>query len=154
MLKWLAMTSSFCKLPAALDHVVEVHVAELVDLLLAVAGGHERHLQDQHLGLVHRRAVVEPFRRTVAEVGQPRDADLVRSLPSPARRRSRIAAPGSSTYSGFSLRRRSQTTKPIDGTVCRVADTVTTNSRDSSISSPGRAATKLHGSRPRSSRLN
>ena len=46
-----------------------------------------------------------------------------------------------------------QTAKPIEGTVWTVAETVTINSRDSSISSPGRAGNNSHGSRPRSSLL-
>ena len=54
----------------------------------------------------------------------------------------------------MSFRRRSHTTKPSEGTVWVVAETVTTCSRDSSISSPGRAGSSVQGSRPRSIRLN
>ena len=66
----------------------------------------------------------------------------------PPSRRSRILWPGRPWNSGLSFRRRSQTTKPSDGTVWVVAETVTTCSRDSSISSPGLVGSSVQGSRP------
>ena len=59
-------------------------------------------------------------------------------------------SPGRPRNSGLSFRRRSQTTKPSDGTVWVVAETVTTCSRDSSNSSPGLAGSSVQGNRPRS----
>src|SRR5207247_11195791 len=61
-----------------LDEVVEVHVAELVDLLAAVVGPDEAHFGDEDLGLVDRRVVVEAGRAGIAGVGDERHAHLPR----------------------------------------------------------------------------
>src|SRR4029077_3834835 len=53
---------------SALDQVVEVHMAELVDLVLAVPRRDERQLGNQYLRLEHRGACVESLRRAVAKV--------------------------------------------------------------------------------------
>ena len=63
-----------------LQKVVEVHVPELVDLVLAMAGGDEGHLHDQHLGLVHGLAGVQPGRCAVAEVSHAGNADFGRDV--------------------------------------------------------------------------
>ncbi len=54
----------------AIQQVVEMHVAELVNPLFAVAGRDKRHFEDQDIRLVHRGAGVEALGRTVAEIGQ------------------------------------------------------------------------------------
>ncbi len=65
---------------APLDEVVQVHVAVLVNLFLAVAGRDERHLRNQHLRLVHDRRVIESGRRAVAQVRYQRSPFFPRHL--------------------------------------------------------------------------
>ena len=74
-------------------------------------------------------------------------------ISTPLNFRSRIFSPGRSKNSGLSFLRRSQTTNPNDGTVWTVAETVTTCSREISISSPAWIGSSVQGSRPRSMRL-
>ena len=64
----------------AVEDVVEVGVAVLVDLLGALLGGDEGHLQDQDLGLVDLGVDVEAKRGGVAGEGDLGDADLGRHL--------------------------------------------------------------------------
>ena len=47
------------ELIATIDKIVQVHVAEFVDLFFAVLGRNKRHFTDQHLGFVHDGAIVE-----------------------------------------------------------------------------------------------
>ena len=61
---------------AALDQVVEVHVAEFVDVLFAVVGRDKRQLANENFGFVHYRVVVEAGRGAVAEVRDPRAAEF------------------------------------------------------------------------------
>ena len=46
---------------SAVDNIVEVHVAELLDLVAAMIGAKETHLGDQNFRLVNCRIAVETF---------------------------------------------------------------------------------------------
>ena len=148
------MISSFLKRSRALDEVVQVHVAELVDLLPAVVGRDEAHLRDQDLRLEDGRVGVEAGRAGVAGVGraaacallarhldagQPQVADLVAGQAVVLRPSACCAAP----------RRRSRR----DGIVCVVA-----NARDDVLArqldlvARPRRRCSSHVCRPRSSR--
>ena len=137
VLKCEAMISSFLNRSRRSNKIVQMDVAELVNLILAMRGGDERQLGNQNLGFVHRRAAIQPGRGGVAQIGQQRHAHFVGHVRAAHAQDRESARRSGSDTPAFSFRRRSHTMKPSDGTRCSVAETVTTCSRESSISSPG-----------------
>src|SRR5262249_40794188 len=55
---------------SSLDHVVQVHVSEFMNLLPAMAGPDEAHLRDQNLGLIDGRIAIQAGRTRVACITQ------------------------------------------------------------------------------------
>src|SRR5579883_1152437 len=59
-----------------LDVVIQVHVAEFVDLLAPVVGANEAQLGDEDLGLINRWISVHTSRIGIAGIGNQRGPDL------------------------------------------------------------------------------
>src|SRR5262249_35504531 len=60
----------------SLDHVIEMHVPELVDLFAAMAGPDEADLGNENLGLVNGWVVIQAGRTRVAAIGHERRSSL------------------------------------------------------------------------------
>src|SRR5438874_2588820 len=67
----------------ALQEIIQVHVAELVDLLAAMVGPNETHLGDEDFRLENWRIVIQSGGAGVARVRQKRGADLAGNLRAP-----------------------------------------------------------------------
>ena len=65
---------------AAFHEIIQVHVAMLMDFLLAVAGRDKRHLGDEDFGLVHVWVVIETAWRAISQIREQGDSYLVRDI--------------------------------------------------------------------------
>jgi hypothetical protein len=77
------------KLLCAFQNVVEMHVAELVDLFLAVLRSEKSHLRDQHFSLVNIRMGIQSLRRCIP-VKHSNGVSVSAATSMPCIRRSRI----------------------------------------------------------------
>src|SRR5438128_8197204 len=62
----------------ALNYIIQMHMAELVDLFTAVVRANETHFGNQDLRVIQRRITVQAGRTGIARVGQKRRPHLLR----------------------------------------------------------------------------